>query len=1665
MYNGSQREHILSIFKEYTTPSRVLRSFTNLSNTVIQTALSGQSKFVFEILQNADDAYEDPSQEIEVQFVLDDNCFIVHHNGKGFDFNDVERICDYASQIEEVKATDLSKTGYKGLGFKSLFNLSDSIYISSSNYSFRFDKTYWKDPQIIPWQVIPIWCEYNELPLSKKYSYDQPVNFILKVNNVNQLESQLRELVDQPELLLYLYRINKLSVNLNGDKYFLERKVEKHGLFNKINFYKNEHIASTWLSRTLKLSVPKEIQAFIQGGSRFIYPDKIKKAKQVPFTFALRSDEDLKKILQIKGFCYSTLPTQLHLTLPYHVNSYFILNLDRTQLHENEWNEFLINQIGYFQLTLLKDLAAVDYLKNYVIEIFVREISHPYASFSRAFSKGYMEAKGQIGWLPAHHGPRLLKLGEAWVDETDFFKQDFQKIRDYKIYSCLINYDVRSQHILLTSEGEVKHFTFEHLFRDFPYKYYPQLTKSAYINFVNYLYKKLIGPPINNKAMTKLRNVTFLIARDGTLLSPKNALLEENENPIPDFLMLNPIENKCLPSNNADLVKEWLVRLGAKRLITPIQVLRESVLKWIDSDQYDLKITMKNNVGIINYLAKGIEQFTIRETDKLKERLLILTESNHFKLAKLCYLPDVVSVKELSNIISSDEKISSCYDINNLKSFFIHVGVHNKLNPIDVLRKSILMWVKNGEIKDKLTIKNYEPIIEFFALHYPTFERNLTESEKTELKKIPVLTSDQVFQSAQVCFFDSAIPDIKGLKGAIAKNKLVFINSISNNVYKFYTKIGVSKKISPLDLIRRSILRWIQEGDTKNRVTLDNHKDILKYLSDQWNNINNSVGLKPKEKQDFKKMPILTEKVVFRAACNCYWPISNINAGYCDEIPGLKGIIPADEFVSSEYDMNTFKYLLECLGVRNLGFTDIYEKYTDHLRNRENVKWFFSKLVAYWNRNRASKDQLLSFLQKKLCAPTCLLAKNNILYSSTELYSSKFCNIGFIDQNSLLLLEYEKLPEDLERYLGFKMDLDFKCIKQLLKAIDKNPELGGENTRIFFTTLLEQLRGKDKHEIRKNQLSLFSEKNKLKLAKDLYYFIEEDATCRLDSCYLKRIHGMSHEDTLELAELCGVNTLPFEQEIKREKEKHDNTLKEFYLQRLAFIVVQESKKLNENVDSILRRLYNAISSIELYQCQNIYVKYPFGDPTKIQYHFDNLTFYVAGKWVNKKSKIHDHLKKELGLETDIRDIIDMEQPFTENDKQEWLSYQKVDAQKFYSIEDKLKKLLNGEEGKKIGILNAFESKSGEDERELNLLNCVESVKIVLSHPLESKETDSKLDMLEKDLSSDESSSSESLGVDSEDEFCTQEQYPIKDEGIEIDCTLTTHSSTTTCSQVLNPIDSVKVVSHHLEKEGNNKFMVYDNDLASESSSDESSEFLSDEDFYIQKQLVKDEGFKIQNTVTTGSSVVTCNEASRDSITTEVIVEVDTKCQIASELETDHEKRIQQLNRTCSCCSSTESIRLGSSIYFPEVSEKSHMKWLSEKFVFTFLQDHYKGKYPHSQSNLLDGKFTLSWLSYNIQIVWLNESREKGQSYDILLKKQGEVKRLIEVQSTYDMINDSFYICHRKFIRKRNQLAAEYPEYKEKYCIYRIFHTSNSLSSVEELNSSAVVYKVVPLKNE
>lgn len=1261
----SPKTHIQRITNKY-VENPLSQTLANLSNTVIETALSGQSKFLFEILQNADDAICEQPASVKIKFSLYHNYLIIRHDGKGFDYNDIERICDYASQIEEVKATDLNKTGYKGLGFKALFNVANCITLYSNGYSFRFDKTHWQIPEITPWQIIPIWCDDEQLPFHESYNYQHKyVNFILKLTNVVAVKQQLKAMIQKPEALLFLRQINQLTINIEGEKHHLERKITAYGEFQRVDFYINKKIESSWLLNTYVQTVSKNVKELTGDASRFIYPDKIKKADQVPFTFALNIDEQATKIQSVQGLCYSTLPTQLNLTLPYHSNSFFILNLDRTQLHENEWNNFLIQQLGYLQLKLLHDLTALPSLKNYVIELFTHEIVHPYTAFQKAFLDGLNQATDKIAWLPAYESSSgLLKLGEAQIDDTEFFKR-FPSIADKEITPYLIDYSILNQKKL--SESEARRFTFTILLTNFCKIYYSQLGQTAYKDFISFLFEKLQKNNSIEKLIIFFKNKPFLKSKKGDLLTPQAAYLEETL--IPDVLGLNAIAKDYLPSN--EHLKKWLCNLGAKTLATPIDVVRHSILQWIDSNLITNNMSSENHIQIIKYLAKAISDLTTAETEKLKKKLPILTKSGQFRKAEFCYLPDIsVPTTGLEDIISNDEWISPDYNLRLLKHFFIHIGVHEKIDALGVLRKSIFKWIENGDINTKITLENHVPIIEYIAQHYHLILPHLKDFEKKALCKIPILTRASTFNPVESCYLASAIPQVKGLEHVILSDELLSTTYSSEIIEKLLKNIGLNSSLSPTAVIRRSILNWMERGEINYKITETNHKSIIEYLAKY------AIGLKETEINQLRKLPLLNQNNRFINAETCFWPNND------KKIPGLDAIIDNNELLSSHYNTEEIKNFFSRIGVRKLRFIDIYEKYSQHLTNADNLQYFFTKLIQHWNNHKKdNNDSLLRYVKKYFCSSDCLLASDEKKYTANHLYSEKFKELSEIAPKIIPCLNYASvLPLDLERYLGIKTELELSCISQLLSIIKQKPTLA---TASVFKCLLEQLKLKQSDEIKSYAFSLLAENNTLQPADDLYYFEEKDAERLKDSSYyLKRIRGLSHDETLELAQLCGVNTISFTHHLRTRPEQSvlidDSSLKDFFLARLPFIVLQEAKELNKSPELILHTLYQKVGAIQHYPCEEIIQCYPFKE-ISVPHYFKKLTLYVTGGWSERKNKfkIYDHLKKQLQLSQDIREIMDIDSNKSA-DIEAWLEEQKIDSQKFQHVCQNLKLLQSGE---------------------------------------------------------------------------------------------------------------------------------------------------------------------------------------------------------------------------------------------------------------------------------------------------------------------------------------------------------------------------------------------------
>ena len=80
-------------------------------------------RFVFELLQNADDQPEE-GELVNVKLkALDENLLFLH-TGKPFNEADVESI---SSIGDSTKKNDIEKTGYKGIGFKSVFSVAETV--------------------------------------------------------------------------------------------------------------------------------------------------------------------------------------------------------------------------------------------------------------------------------------------------------------------------------------------------------------------------------------------------------------------------------------------------------------------------------------------------------------------------------------------------------------------------------------------------------------------------------------------------------------------------------------------------------------------------------------------------------------------------------------------------------------------------------------------------------------------------------------------------------------------------------------------------------------------------------------------------------------------------------------------------------------------------------------------------------------------------------------------------------------------------------------------------------------------------------------------------------------------------------------------------------------------------------------------------------------------------------------------------------------------------------------------------------------------------------------------------------------------------------------------------------------------------------------------------
>jgi len=124
------KELVEKSFKENNAPKSNRESASYLKE-IGADMYTDRDRMFYELLQNADDASSLRGVKVMVQ--IKDNYLIFTHDGLSFSRQDFRSI---VSTANSTKRLDRKKTGYKGIGFKSVFTDSERVYIKTGGFFF-----------------------------------------------------------------------------------------------------------------------------------------------------------------------------------------------------------------------------------------------------------------------------------------------------------------------------------------------------------------------------------------------------------------------------------------------------------------------------------------------------------------------------------------------------------------------------------------------------------------------------------------------------------------------------------------------------------------------------------------------------------------------------------------------------------------------------------------------------------------------------------------------------------------------------------------------------------------------------------------------------------------------------------------------------------------------------------------------------------------------------------------------------------------------------------------------------------------------------------------------------------------------------------------------------------------------------------------------------------------------------------------------------------------------------------------------------------------------------------------------------------------------------------------------------------------------------------------
>lgn len=683
-------------------------TMSNLLDTISSDIYSESQRFVFELIQNADDAAKDTNNEVHFEFHND--CLIVSHNGNPFTVEDIKALTSAGSS---TKKADTTKTGYKGIGFKSVFGKSERVTIFSEGFQFRFDKA--KFQTILPWQIIPIWTEPNDLPKGVKESVSKSsyaVSTIIEIKNVELLQNDLSELLSNGQILLFLRRVSKISVSKNEKPiYSIEKTlVSEETNFNELTLLKDGKEISSWITKTFgDIPVPAKTKEELKQDEKT--PKKLKDAEFTEISFAAKIDnKKIKSLKEGESLIFTYLPTKVNnFKFPFLVNGSFLTNAAREGIHEDKiWNQWLFELIAEKIFDWLVSLSTSKY-KFQVLHLLPHKFNNQQNELQKSFDNSFAKHCPTKKFIITEN-EKISKASEVVLDKTGLSIQKFIDPKSITEFlktekkltlsdDCFVNSKVEEANKLKAIGVET--FELDSFETFFISKSFSSRHKvSDNFNLIKYFKEKSENDKQGLWFQT-LKTLPFIYDEKGLLYNPSNGICFPtgvSSTELGEIPVIHPDVFDKIQKDKP--VYEWLKTIGLKEP-SQIAFVTNVIIPNLNKEDF---INASNFLQITHYLFRLYKDNLLDEEmlESLRE-LKIKTKKKEltFREAQMCFLSNKYQPQlRIEDIIKEVDFVSEEYlfsDSNELEwnLFFKAIKVKDRVEVETINQNNSLSTLRN----------------------------------------------------------------------------------------------------------------------------------------------------------------------------------------------------------------------------------------------------------------------------------------------------------------------------------------------------------------------------------------------------------------------------------------------------------------------------------------------------------------------------------------------------------------------------------------------------------------------------------------------------------------------------------------------------------------------------------------------------------------------------------------------------------------------------------------------------------------------------------------------------------------------------------------------------------------------------------------------------------